>query len=69
MTKILATALLVMLAGFAAVRAVPPTLAARTAPVLPSFDIAMPAPLESFDTTPITAFETASVPRAANELH
>jgi hypothetical protein len=58
MTKILVTALLVMLAGFVAVMAVPPTLAASALPVPPSFDIAMPAPQAPFDTTSITPFET-----------
>ena len=64
MTKILATALLVMLAGVAAVMAVPPTLAASAVPVPPSFDIAMPAPQAPFDTTPITPFETVGASRS-----
>jgi hypothetical protein len=59
MTKIVAAALLVILAGFVAVKAVPSTQAAMAVPVTPSFDIAMPAPQEPFDTTPITGVETA----------
>jgi len=63
MTKILAAALLVILVGVVAVQSVPPTLAAATVPAPPSFDIAMPAPREPFDTTPITAVETVGASR------
>lgn len=57
MTRILAATLLLVLAGCVAVEAVRPAAAAiGTAP--PSFDIAMPAPQEPLDATPITAVET-----------
>ncbi|MBC7480629.1 MAG: hypothetical protein H7337_01625 [Rhizobacter sp.] len=59
MTRILAATLLLVLAGCVAVEAVRPAAtpaAIDTTP--PGFDIAMPAPQEPLDTTPITAVET-----------
>jgi len=62
MTKILAPALVailaVALAGALAVHAMPPAVVAGSTPVQPSYESAMPAPQEPFDTTVITAVET-----------
>ncbi len=64
MTRILVATLLLVLAGCVAVEAVQPVAAAiDTAPA--SFEIAMPAPHEPLDTTPITAVETVGA--APNE--
>ncbi|MEP7100893.1 MAG: hypothetical protein ABI781_10310 [Burkholderiales bacterium] len=63
MTKIFAAALFAILAGTLAVHAMPPEAVANSAPVQPSFDIAMPAPQEPFDTTVITAVETVGASR------
>jgi hypothetical protein len=64
MTKLLAAALFVMIAFSIAVSAVPAATAANERPVPPSFDVAMPAPQEPFDTTPITPIESAGAARA-----
>ncbi|MBC7832932.1 MAG: hypothetical protein H7Y62_13050 [Hyphomicrobium sp.] len=63
MTKIFAAALLAILAGALVVHAMPPEAVASSTPVQPSFDIAMPAPQEPFDTTEITAVETVGASR------
>ncbi|MEO8059845.1 MAG: hypothetical protein ABI671_16145 [Burkholderiales bacterium] len=63
MTKILATVLFAVLAGTLAVHAMPPAIAAKSAPVQPSFDIVMPAPHEPFDQTEITPVETVGASR------
>lgn len=63
MTKILAAALFAVLAVTLAVHATPSVVAVSSAPVQPSFDIAMPAPQEPLDATVITPVETVGASR------
>jgi len=58
MTRLLAAALLLVLAGCVAVEAVRPSVTAAIETTPPGFDITMPAPQEPLDTTPTTAVET-----------
>ncbi|MGJ7505818.1 hypothetical protein [Variovorax sp. GT1P44] len=59
MIRILAAALFAILAGVLVVHATPRDVIARATPVMPSFDIAMPAALEPVDAALIAAADTS----------